>query len=986
MATYGKIGEFDPATELWNNYIERVNQFYIANDIADATKKRAILLSSCGAKAYQLLRGLSNNDPASKSYDQLVQLMKDHLYPTPNSIAERFRFNTRDRQPSETISQYLAVLRRLSEHCEYGETLDDMLRDRLVCGIKEEKIQQKLLSEKDLTLAKALRIACSMESAASYSKSILQHQATGNISESVHALERARDNPGRDCYRCGGTKHTAEACPFKDAECYYCHKKGHTVKKCRQKKRNDEKSRPPRKPINQLESEHEGNVYNETVEQSDMFNLYKLEGSRVEPLFVNVSIKGKTIKMEVDTGASMSVISEKTLRKCIPELTIQPSNLKLKTFTGEIITPLGSAAVNVEHQKQKYTLSLTIVPGESPSLLGRDWLKVIKLDWPSLFQVKHSSNTNLQQILVQHAAVFTESMGLLKDFRVHIHVDSSVAPKFCKARPVPYALKDRIDTELDRLVQDGIYEPVEYSRWAAPIVPVKKEDGTIRICGDYKQTINQAAPCDSYPIPRTEDLFASMSGGEKFTKLDLSHAYQQLELDEETREYLTINTHRGLYRPTRLQYGVHSATGIFQREMDRRLRHIPRTKVRVDDILISGKDDEEHLRNLSSVLQVIESSGLRLKEVKCVFLAEEVTYLGYNITKEGISPSPEKVKAIRNAAPPENVTQLKAYLGMLNYYNRYLPNLSAMIEPLHRLLRKGTTFHWKTEQEKAFTESKALLYKAPLLTHFDPQRSILVSCDASPYGIGAVLAHVMDDGSEKPVCYISRTLSPAERNYAHIEKEGLAIVFAVKKLHQYLYGQSFRIITDHKPLLGLFGQNKPIPPLAAARVQRWALLLSAYSYVLEYKPGVNHANADCLSRLPLQADSSDYSNNESAIHMMDLVQAPLTSADVKLHTSRDPVLSKVLDLISNGWKVNREIELQPYFSRKDQLSIDNQCLLWGSRVIIPSSLRPQLLGQLHQSHPGITRMKSLSRSFVWWPKMDSEIKLTVKNCKTCEIH
>ena len=249
-----------------------------------------------------------------------------------------------------------------------------------------------------------------------------------------------------------------------------------------------------------------------------------------------------------------------------------------------------------------------------------------------------------------------------------------------------------------------------------------------------------------------------------------------------------------------------------------------------------------------------------------------------------------------------------------------------------------------------------------MLTHFGPQRSIIVSCDASPYGIGAVLAHVMDDGSEKPVCHISLTLSPAERNYAHIKKEGLAIVFAVKKLHQYLYGQSFSIITDHKPLLGLFGQNKPIPPLAAAHVQRWALLLSAYNYVLEYKPGANHANADCLSRLPLKADSSDCSNNESTIHMMDLVQAPLTSADVKLHTSRDPVMSKVLELIYNGWKVNREIKLQPYFSRRDQLS--NQCLLWGSRVIIPTALRPKLLEQLHQSHPGITRMKGLARGFV----------------------
>ena len=549
----------------------------------------------------------------------------------------------------------MAVLRRLSEHCEYGATLDDMLRDRIVCGIKEEKIQQQLPSEKDLTLTKALRIAYSMESAASYSKSILQHQATGNNSESVHSLGRTRDNPGRDCYRCGGTKHAAETCPFKDAECYYCHKKGHTVRKCHQKKQNDEKTRlamkraPPRKPIHQLEAEQEENIYKETVEQLDMFNLYKLEGSRVKPLFVNANIEGKTIQMEVDTGASMSVISEKIFHKCIPELTIQPSNLKLKTFTGDIITPLRSADVNVELDKQKYTIPLTIVPGDSPSLLGQDWLKIIRLHWPNLFQVKHSYNTNLQQILGQHSVVLEETMGLLKDVRVNIHVDSSVAPKFCKARPVPYALKEKIDIELDRLVQEGIYEPVEYSRWAAPIVPVKKEDGTIRICGDYKQTINQAAPCDSYPIPRTEYLFASMSRGERFTKLDLSHAYQQLELDEETREYLTINTHHGLYRPTRLQFGLHSATGIFQREMDRRLRYMPCTKVRVDDILISGKNNKEHLRNLSSVLSAIESSGLRLKKAKCGFLAEEVTYLGYNITKERISPLPEKVKAIRNA-------------------------------------------------------------------------------------------------------------------------------------------------------------------------------------------------------------------------------------------------------------------------------------------------------------------------------------------------
>ena len=403
-----------------------------------------------------------------------------------------------------------------------------------------------------------------------------------------------------------------------------------------------------------------------------------------------------------------------------------------------------------------------------------------------------------------------------------------------------------------------------------------------------------------------------------------------MELGEETREYLTVNTQRGLYRPTRLQYGVHSATGIFQCEMDRRLRHVPNTKVRVDDILVSGANDDEHLSNLSAVLQILEESGLRLKRSKCVFMADEVTYLGFRISKEGISPLPEKVDAIQNAPPPENITQLKAYLGMLNYYNRYLPNLSDIIEPLHRLLRKGIPYQWKSDQEKAFVASKSLLSNAPLLTHYDPNQPIIVSCDASPYGIGAVLAHIMEYGTEKPVCFISRTLSAAERNYAHIQKEGLAIVFAVKKLHQYLYGQSFTIITDHKPLLGLFGQNKPIPPLAAARVQRWALFLAAYNYVLEYRPGMNNGNADCLSRLPLNAIESDHSQSEiQSIHMMDLAHSPVTSEEVKLHTRRDPILSRVVESIQTSWSFNPACEMQPYFSRKNELTTDNGCVLWG---------------------------------------------------------
>ena len=169
------------------------------------------------------------------------------------------------------------------------------------------------------------------------------------------------------------------------------------------------------------------------------------------------------------------------------------------------------------------------------------------------------------------------------------------------------------------MVDQGVLQPVEYSEWAAPIVPVEKDDGSVRICDDYKMTINKESVCDNYPLPKTEDLFASLVGGEKFTKLDLAHAYQQVMLHSDSRKLLTINTHRGLFEPSRLQFGVHSATGIFQREMEKRFNHIPFTKIRVDDILVSGKDDAEHLKHLEAVLRTLRDCGLHLKRQKCFF-------------------------------------------------------------------------------------------------------------------------------------------------------------------------------------------------------------------------------------------------------------------------------------------------------------------------------------------------------------------------------
>ena len=555
-----------------------------------------------------------------------------------------------------------------------------------------------------------------------------------------------------------------------------------------------------------------------------------------------------------------------------------------------------------------------------------------------------------------------------------------------KARPVPYALKAKVELELDRLQSEGILSPVEFSEWAAPIVPVVKQDGTVRICGDYKCTVNQVSKLDNYPIPKTEDLLATLGGGNRFTKLDMSQAYQQLELEEGSRKFTTINTHKGLYQYNRLPFGVSSAPGIFQRTMENLLQGIPQVVVRIDDILVSGKDDPDHLANLERVLNRISTAGLKLRLDKCLFMQPTVTYCGYVITGDGIQPVAAKVDAIKNAPEPKNVSQVRAFLGMLNYYLCFLPDVATVLEPLHQLLRKGEKWKWLEEQQTAFDKAKELLQSADLLVHFDPEKELILETDASDYGVGAVLSHKMKNGTERPIGYVSRSLQEAERNYSTLEKEALAIIFGIKKFHQFLYGHLFTIKTDHKPLEGLLSEKKGIPSQAAPRIQRWALTLSAYEYKISYKAGKSNCNADGLSRLPLPVmPDSVPLPGETILLMEHLEGTPVHSGHIKEWTKRDPVLSQVRRYTLEGWpKTANSEELTPYYTKRTELSVEDGCTLWGTRVIVPPQGRSKVLSELHEAHPGESRMKALARSYVWWPGLDQDIVKKVKDCNKCQ--
>ncbi len=524
---------------------------------------------------------------------------------------------------------------------------------------------------------------------------------------------------------------------------------------------------------------------------------------------------------------------------------------------------------------------------------------------------------------------------------------------------------------------------MDVSEWATPLVCVPKADGTVRLCGDYKVTVNKVINTDQYPIPTPDEVFNKMSGGEKYSKIDLKCAYQQMLLDEKSQELVTINTHKGMFKYTRLPFGISSSPAIWQRFIDQVLGGLDHTCAIMDDVLVSGVNDVEHVQNLENLFERFRKYGLRLKVDKCHFMQDSVVYMGRKISRNGIQPTDDKVDAIRDAPAPRDVSELRSWLGMVNFQAKFVPNLSTMAHPLNELLG-DRTYEWTEECDGAFNAVKQAISSDKLLAHYNPEIPLVLATDASPYGIGATIMHEYDDGTRRPIAYASRSLNKAEKGYAQLDKEALSIMFGLKRFETYLYGRHFTILTDNKPLERIFGPKTAVPTLAAQRLQRWAVTLSAFDYTMRYIPSKENVFADALSRLPLPTMGT---HEDELFNIGDRIldSLPVTAKEVRHATSVDPVLSRVLEFTRNGWPTEVEDQrLKPYFNRRHELSVEQDCLMWGLRVIIPLKYQSSILDELHTAHPGMVRMKEIARSYVWWPEIDRAIEQTVRQCTSCQ--
>ncbi|UYV65698.1 hypothetical protein LAZ67_3005173, partial [Cordylochernes scorpioides] len=353
--------------------------------------------------------------------------------------------------------------------------------------------------------------------------------------------------------------------------------------------------------------------------------------------------------------------------------------------------------------------------------------------------------------------------GCLKNVHIDFYLKKNTTPVFCKARSLPFSLKKKVENEIDGMVNEGILQPIEYANWAAPIVPVLKKDGSLRICGDFRCTANKAIELDKYPLPSIDEIFSKLSGNTLFSSLDLSRAYLQVRLSEEAKRVVNINTTKGLFAFKRLPYGVAVAPNKFQREMDNLFADMSGVACYIDDILVAGKDHRDHGQKLELVFKRLQEKGLRLNKDKCKFAVNAVEYLGFKIDKKGLHPISSKIEAVVEAPEATNVSQLRSFIGLLMYYSRFIRNIADILAPFYHLLKKNSKWNWTSEHRILFAKCKALLTNESVLAHYDATRKLVLACDASSYGLGVVLSHRNDRKEETPIAFASRTLTEAER-------------------------------------------------------------------------------------------------------------------------------------------------------------------------------------------------------------------------------
>ena len=1007
MAKFAPPSDFDFTTpELWPQWKTRFARFRTATKLSSESDECQVstLLYALGPAADAVYDNeLVFADAADRQkFDEVLKAFDTYFTPAENIIHERTVFARLRQKPGEAIAVFSSRLHEQAIKCHFDKQ-SEHIRDHLIAHMTNNDVGRELqkMDFSNLTLAEVLKQAKAAETLeAQFADQCPAVATAGQSGSRTHSRDRAAhpnkaassrptgapptsrssarapESHLRTCPGCGSrTSHTRRACPAWDVECHQCGKRGHFAKVCKSGK--GSKSKPQH--VSSAEHVHETakQTPNSSADPSSDSPLFMgsatsdFVSDTTAPWTVPLSINGSSpIMFKLDSGADRTLIRTTDFQSLSPTPVLTPVSTQLRGPDGNLLHIHGQFEATTSWEGRQVSFNAMAVDGPS-NLLSRSVC----------------SDLHLLSCSVSSATAPAPLIGKMSGPPATIELVPDARPYHCHtARRVPVHLHAKVKAELQRMEDMGVISRVtEPTDWCAPMVPVVKPNGSVRICVDLKK-LNQSVKRAHFPLPTIDDSLARLSGAQYFSALDTASGFWQVPLSPECAPLTTFITPFGRFQFHRLPFGITSAPEIFQERLLQIVGHIPNVVVYMDDILVFGSDVEEHDATLKAVEDALSASGVLLNPAKSKLRQSSLTFLGHVVSRDGIRPDPKKLSAISALPTPTDVASLRRALGMFTFLTKFLPDMANISAPLRELLKADSHWTWEDAQERAFTQLKTLASTAPCLSLFDLAKPVRISADASSYGLGAVLLQPVGS-TWRPVAFASRSLQPAEQRYAQIEKECLAIVWACEHFHQHIYGgPNITVETDHKPLVPLV--NSMDLDRAPLRCQRLLLRLMRYNVTAVHVPGKSLVIADTLSRAPVPDSSS---NSDITADVDAYVMAATASDDPHLNdirsaTASDPDMVKLLEYTRDGWPRKQSLvpaALQPYFALRFQLSFHDGLLYRDNRVIVPAGMQAKVLSQIHEGHQGVMKCRARARQSVWWPGLSTAIETFVQNCHTC---
>ena len=1005
-------------SEEWRKFEEHAELMFIGPlKRASSQEQAAYIRLWLGEKGRDIFRSWNLSSEDSRNPDVILKAFREYCAPKKNTVFARFVFQERRQKDGEAFEHFVTDLRNLVKECEYLEP-DNMVRDKIVGGIQSKEIRQLLLTEGDkLTMSKAIEIANSYEITQKCLKEMTNEDPCHSQVDEIRRRKQIygthqgmRHKIINNCKFCS-SRHAPRNCPAYGQTCHVCQGKNHFAKSymCpgRQRNRNvdlleededfdansiasigknnvndDEEVYVFSLETDRKDGLHKKDEKNDDYDKEDRY-IFSLNDEQPDTVYATLGIgPDDKLKFKIDTGAQVNVIPAIIFDKLKNPPPLHKSRHRLVSYTGQHLSVNGSVTLQCSYRDKMINDEFIIAEGcQTQPILSLKTSLALNLIQLTL-SVENPSIALTKEAVIEEFSTVFKGFGNLEG-EVSIQLKENAIPKIHPPRRVPYALKDKVKEELDKMERLKVIEKVtEPTDWVNSLVIAEKPNGKLRLCLDPKD-LNEAIKRPHYSTKTLEEALAEMPNAKFFSKLDAQSGYWQLKLDNKSSYLTTFNTPHGRYKFNRLPFGLVCAQDYFQMQMDHIFEGIKGVTPLVDDILISGATREEHDQNLRIALNRAQERNLKLNPDKLTVGVQEVEYFGHLVTSEGLKPDPAKVKAIIEMPAPTDKKELSTILGMITYLSKFAPSLSEETKPMRDILKDNVEFSWDKPQQTAFERTKRLISDTPVLTYFDPKKELILEVDASKHGLGAA---IYNDG--RPIAFASKALNATEQKYAQIEKELYAILFGCTRFHQYIYGRKVKVHSDHKPLEAIMKKSLSAAP---PRLQRMLLQLQKYDIIVTHISGKNIPVSDALSRKHLSTLDNMSEEFEASVHTV-LTNLPVTDEKmnhIREKTKEDLQMNILQKYIQNGWPNKRE-ECNPlvldYWNFRDELAVIDNIILKGERIVIPKHARSSLLKNLHEGHIGIEKSIQRARSAIFWPGITNDIKELISACPTCIAH